>query len=1496
MVRLAFRSAYRSGFCRNRATVWALGALALVPPSAVSAVAAEPTLVVRADVVALDHLLVYNRFGSFNPFGQIFALRRDVSARTDVDVRPDADRCSERTGAEAGVGDLTPGNVRLKDCKRARPLTLRAPAGSIVEITLTNLLRPDQPDISDAYADPPATPGDGFCKEEETRSDGRIEAPVRPDVWASFKTQCETAKEARKTEKTETGVTDGPGADWPRTRGLSLVIPGLEPLPVGPGGAIDPACTGLGAIAPGATVTCRWRTVREGTHLFSSFAAPSGGEGDAGSLGHGLFGALIVEPSGARAFRSQVTARAFDCVWARKAEQARDSEDCPALTDATFPDSARHARMGDLAYDRLVPDSEAGSRRFKPRNGELYDCGSARLPLLSITRSCSNASTGERVEEIVHGDLNAIVVPPAGPAPGDHKSAEARLASEASAPFREFTAIFHDELKTFYADRFKELGEFGQLAGIRDGFGINYGASGAGSAVLANRQRIGPAADCAECLYEEFFLESWANGDPALLEAFADDPSNVHHSYLNDKVVIRNFHAGKETHVFHLHSHQWFAGNDAGRGAYLDSQTIGPQQGFTYRVYHGGLDRFAPGDGAPKGWWQSLGSGNRNRTPGDAIFHCHLYPHFAQGMWALWRVHDVLEDGSRVLPDGQKNATLSATPEAEADISGNRSGSVGPAGEWIGERARSLGTPVPAVIPLPAQGLPLLPTYRAAGVAGPGATDAMPGYPFYIAGKPGRRSPQPPLDMARAEAYPEAGLTPALISSLKPSAAEPQRAHLDGGLPRHVVAEGRAIPSVATEEEKTRAKAGEKVDVPLSRMLALGDMTSEFLSLKLELLPQTGTRLEVNAMSFHGDGKKVALRDAFGRTIGGQNAHGAYDSPVLPRPSAAVPASAAPASASPPPIVAPAAVPAGHFAVNGSPSAPGAPFADPCAAPLSLANGTYRRFNAVKDAWEPAEVSFARIQDPFRPAGEKIVADPALIGFRRFDVSAAQLSLVVNRAGWHDPQARINMLSTAAGGLLPSGERIGLKGDRRADAEPLFFRAFSGECIEFHHTNETPKHLELDDFQMKVPTDTIGQHIHLVKFDVTSSDGSGNGFNYEDGTFAPDEVLERICKSKGEGGQKPRLDETVAETVAVRSAEECHPNFIKKVPSLARLTPENLKYFQTTVQRWFADPILANDGENTTSGRLSDVADRTMRTVFTHDHFGPSNIQQHGFYSALLIEPSTHATCRAREAGDPLDATAKCVVGPAGRNSTTTPRLASDAQKDLIGARADVFRLRSRDPADQATKDAIAATPYAFDQLHPDSREYAIAVADFALLYDGKSRPKGSTSDEPKGVDRLVDEANNPEAAGSSEDEEGEIAPARALLDRRRQRIDALQLAALSNHRDRIRLEAGRPIAPPRRPEAISADHHDPYLVNYRDEPVPLRVGGTSDGGPPSFVTNPCRTTPASDRHTAHESIVRQRSGPAGGLENLFLSKVHGDPCTPILEGLSGERIVVRLI
>jgi hypothetical protein len=98
----------------------------------------------------------------------------------------------------------------------------------------------------------------------------------------------------------------------------------------------------------------------------------------------------------------------------------------------------------------------------------------------------------------------------------------------------------------------------------------------------------------------------------------------VHHSYINDRVKFRNLHAGKEHHIFHLHSHQWQFQPNNKASNYLDSQIIGPGAGYTYEIAFGG-------------------SGNRNKTPGDAIFHCHFYPHFAQGMWELWRNHDTFE-------------------------------------------------------------------------------------------------------------------------------------------------------------------------------------------------------------------------------------------------------------------------------------------------------------------------------------------------------------------------------------------------------------------------------------------------------------------------------------------------------------------------------------------------------------------------------------------------------------------------------------------------------------------------------------------------------------------------------------------------------------------------------------------------------------------------------------------------------------------------------------
>lgn len=193
------------------------------------------------------------------------------------------------------------------------------------------------------------------------------------------------------------------------------------------------------------------------------------------------------------------------------------------------------------------------------------------------------------------------------------------------------------------------------------GFGFNYGAE-------PGRNRI--AQRCADCIGEETSLSSWAYGDPGsvklasgpgpwLPDKGVTDPetcglpvscrtSNVVHTYRGDPVKIRFAHAGiKETHVFHLHAHQWLAQpGDVGaagptpstpgpgrmpKSNTIDSQTYGPGDSYTADLL--------------------FASGSKPGTIGDSIFHCHLYPHFAEGFWALLRTHDVREDGSGRTPD-----------------------------------------------------------------------------------------------------------------------------------------------------------------------------------------------------------------------------------------------------------------------------------------------------------------------------------------------------------------------------------------------------------------------------------------------------------------------------------------------------------------------------------------------------------------------------------------------------------------------------------------------------------------------------------------------------------------------------------------------------------------------------------------------------------------------------------------------------------------------------
>jgi len=85
---------------------------------------------IKAHVVALDQPLIYNRLGSSQANGMIFALARDV---VPLKGHGHTDMTCAQQECQAGF-------VSLRPAKRPRPLVLRVNAGDDLEITFKNLL------------------------------------------------------------------------------------------------------------------------------------------------------------------------------------------------------------------------------------------------------------------------------------------------------------------------------------------------------------------------------------------------------------------------------------------------------------------------------------------------------------------------------------------------------------------------------------------------------------------------------------------------------------------------------------------------------------------------------------------------------------------------------------------------------------------------------------------------------------------------------------------------------------------------------------------------------------------------------------------------------------------------------------------------------------------------------------------------------------------------------------------------------------------------------------------------------------------------------------------------------------------------------------------------------------------------------------------------------------------------------------------------------------
>jgi manganese oxidase len=558
----------------QRCGVWALPAVqmlltgcSLLPVDKTNTKAQEAcTETIFAEVVALEQPIVVNRFGAFMPGGMMYALKRDV-VRMD-DNKPLMDI------AEAEWPQLA-GRVKLRDSKRPRPLVLRANEKQCLDVRLHNLMTPDV--ITSKETDVRKIPA---FRRGRPLWDRDIEGPshmVEPDTHPFPLPDGTTGRELVKLPNDE--------LDAPRTRAVSFHVTGLsfariqeDECPVATAnhpwvcgsdayvgnnqGTVNPKTeTNLkkqlqqqgSLIYPGQSAIYRYVAEREGTFFAHSLGAPVGGEGNGGQLGQGLFAAVNVLSPGSQWFRSQVTQQEL--------QMARKS-------GATSSHPGQDIDYEDARYPQGYSDKPLAGRKV--------------LAMLDG-------------KEIVHTDLNAIVVPSTkapndkdgGDTVGGKKCAEYHQGNSCGKAYREFTVIMHDEVDVVQA--FAELNDpANPLHYIKDGMGINYGVGGMGALVIAAKRGVGPAKNCPECRAEEFFLSSWANGDPALVlkwdkdgkkpigARYPSDPSNVHHSYLNDPVRFRNIHAGpKETHVFHLHAHQWV----------FDHWAIGHIRAHSERVY-----------------------------------------------------------------------------------------------------------------------------------------------------------------------------------------------------------------------------------------------------------------------------------------------------------------------------------------------------------------------------------------------------------------------------------------------------------------------------------------------------------------------------------------------------------------------------------------------------------------------------------------------------------------------------------------------------------------------------------------------------------------------------------------------------------------------------------------------------------------------------------------------------------------------------------------------
>ena len=272
---------------------------------------------------------------------------------------------------------------------------------------------------------------------------------------------------------------------------------------------------------------------------------------------------------------------------------------------------------------------------------------------------------------------------------------------------REFVAFYHDEAGVVDPFGKPTLGPNGKE--ITPMYVMNYRGDTINSRVNPEFRQFGncqPGVADAICEDPDFFYNSWVHGDPGggdvVFPAYSGDPIR--------QIIIGG--QTEESHVHHLHEHRWKPDSSFGGSPTIDVQTTAAGNEFLEPTNLAFGDftvnpdtTYAQALVAGAAGYQT-GAPDDEHFTGDVIFHCHLFPHYGQGMWSLVRVLDRI-----------------TSPFAEI----NRGGAQDPSG------GNSLIPVGPVLLPLPDS-----------NDNTPEADGDQPGFPYFIESNPDGSPKRPP--------------------------------------------------------------------------------------------------------------------------------------------------------------------------------------------------------------------------------------------------------------------------------------------------------------------------------------------------------------------------------------------------------------------------------------------------------------------------------------------------------------------------------------------------------------------------------------------------------------------------------------------------------------------------------------------------------------------------------------------------------------------------------